>query len=72
VQQPSGQSAKGNRPAVDRRAGRPALMGGYRAEKPVHLAVDPVGGVEDIRAAVAAADPELDRPEAARGEAAGG
>ena len=46
-------------------------MGGYRPEQPVHLAVDPVGGVEDIGAAVAAADPEPDRPEAARGEAAG-
>ena len=43
----------------------PALMGGYRAEQPVHLAVDPVGKVEDIGAAVVATDPELDRPKAA-------
>src|SRR6516164_8188813 len=45
-------------------------MGGYGAEQPVGLAVDPVGEVEDIGAAVAAADPELDRPEAARHVAA--
>ena|SRR6516165_10302964 len=68
VQQPSGQSAKGNCPAVDRCAGRPALMGGYRAEQPVHLAVDPVGEVEDIGAAVSAADPDsiAQRPPAER------
>jgi hypothetical protein len=45
-------------------------MGGYRAEQPVHLAVDPVGELEDIGAAVAAADPEFDRPQAARRVAA--
>src|SRR5216683_4845250 len=49
---------------------RRALMAGYGAEQPVLFAVDPVGEVEGIGAAVAAADPELDRPKAARGVAA--
>jgi hypothetical protein len=43
------------------------LVAGYDAEQPVRLAVDPVGEVEDIRTAVVAAHPELDRPQAARG-----
>src|SRR4029077_3420003 len=54
--------------------GRPApsadLMAGYGTEQPVHLAVDAVGEVEDIGTAVAAADPKLDRPQAARWGAA--
>src|SRR5262249_48950628 len=41
-------------------------MGGYGAEQSVRLAVDPVGEVQDIGAAIIAADPELDRPQAAR------
>src|SRR5262252_6596905 len=41
------------------------LMSGYGTEQPVRLAVDPVGEVQDIGAAVAASDPEVDRPEAA-------
>src|SRR5262249_17008395 len=45
---------------------RPALMGGYGTEQPVLLAGDPVGEVEDIGAAIIAADPELDRPQTAR------
>ena len=41
------------------------LMSGYGTEQPVCLAVDPVGEVQDIGAAVVASDPEEDRPEAA-------
>src|SRR5262249_60848008 len=41
------------------------LMSGYGTEQPICLAVDPVGEVQDIRAAVVASDPEVDRPEAA-------
>src|SRR5260221_9677618 len=41
------------------------LMSGYGTEQPVCLAVDPVGEVQDIGAAVVASDPEVDRPEAA-------
>src|SRR5215472_5161175 len=41
------------------------LMSGYGTEQPVCLAVDPVGEVQDIGAAVVALDPEVDRPEAA-------
>src|SRR5262249_45982030 len=40
-------------------------MSGYGTEQPVCLAVDPVGEVQDIGAAVVAFDPEVDRPEAA-------
>src|SRR5438876_4652523 len=40
------------------------LMSGYGTEQPVCLAVDPVGEVQDIGAAVVASDPEVDRPEA--------
>src|SRR5262249_10497586 len=40
-------------------------MSGYGTEEPVCLAVDPVGEVQDNGAAVVAADPEVDRPEAA-------
>src|SRR5262245_66379537 len=39
-------------------------MSGYGTEQPVCLAVDPVGEVQDIGAAVVASDPEVDRPEA--------
>src|SRR6516165_11795997 len=53
------------------RVDRQALVGGYRAEQPVRLTVDPVSKVKNIGAAVVAADPELDRPKAARGVAAG-
>ena len=42
-------------------------MGGYGAEQPVRLTVDPVSKVKNIGAAVVAADPELDRPKAAGG-----
>src|SRR5262245_5600161 len=41
-------------------------MSVYGTEQPVVLAVDPVGEVQDIGAAVVASDPEEDRPEAAR------
>src|SRR5215831_5839874 len=41
------------------------LTSGYGTEQPVCLAVDPVGEVQDIGAAVHASDPEVDRPEAA-------
>ena len=37
-------------------------MGGYGTEQPVCLAVDPVGEVQDIGAAVVAADPEGEGP----------
>jgi len=43
------------------------LVGGYGAEQPVRLAVDPVGEVEDIGTPVVAPHPEPDRPQAARG-----
>src|SRR5215469_12190918 len=46
-------------------------MGGYSTEQPVFLAVDPVGEVQDIGAAVVAADSEGEGPEAARRLAAG-
>jgi hypothetical protein len=50
---------------------RRTLAAGYGAEQPVRLAVDPVSEVEGIGTAVVAADPELDRPKAARVHAAG-
>src|SRR6516164_10279449 len=40
-------------------------ISGYGTEQPVCLAVDPVGEVQDIGAAVVASDPEVDHPEAA-------
>jgi len=46
-------------------------VAGYGAEQPVPLVVDPVSEVERIGAAVVAADPKLDRPKAACGEASG-
>src|SRR5215469_17282788 len=46
-------------------------MGRYSTEQPVFLAVDPVGEVQDIGAAVVAADSEGEGPEAARRLAAG-
>src|SRR5262249_46570726 len=42
-----------------------ATMSVYGTEQPVCLAVDPVGEVQDMGAAVVASDPEVDRPEAA-------
>src|SRR5262249_38730447 len=47
------------------------LMSGYGTEQPVCLAVDPVGEVQDIGAAVVALDPEGEGPEAASRVAAG-
>src|SRR5215831_10952331 len=46
-------------------------MGGYGTEQPIVLAVDPVGEVQDIGAAVVAADSEGEGPKAARRLAAG-
>src|SRR5262249_38876665 len=46
-------------------------MSGYGTEQPVCLAVDPVGEVQDIGAAVVALDPEGEGPEAASRVAAG-
>jgi hypothetical protein len=46
-------------------------MAGYRAEQPVPLAVNSVGEVECVGTAIIAADPEINRPKAARATAAG-
>src|SRR5712672_3616134 len=64
---PSTTGSKRRQPVFLRRT----LAAGYGAEQPVRLAVDPVSEVEGIGTAVVAADPELDRPKAARAHAAG-
>ena len=46
-------------------------MAGYGAEQPVPLAVNSVGEVECVGTAIIAADPEINRPKAARATAAG-
>jgi hypothetical protein len=53
---------RGLQPASLRRT----LAGGYSAEQPVRFAIDPVSEVEGVGTAVVAADPEIDRPKAAR------